>query len=1036
MVGRRVSDVIERLVTACASSAVRTTTRSAPLLEWRFRGSTGLLNARAVSSCVQNVHDHVNTARSNRTHQTRWQRPGAGKPRTDVYRHPSQNTSRGFAAFANAPVCSAGVNDDADELSHTVDDDETQSAESKIPTQARSRHDPHDDEDGKTPRSQFHDLMQSAINAKNHNKALELFDELSTLYPEDQGANAYDMLMHLAAIAGDPDAAIDAFEASLTLHYKPSSYQHGQIILACNRAGDPQRGVEWLDMVLEANGLEWAETSKSAVKLFEKTLLGAAHDGDIALLKSQWFKLNEMSVTPDEGSLEAFMLIASIKSDSNAIEDAWNSEQFEHLELSSRSSKLMLRRVEAHARVATELIRRRGSSAPLQSALGLYLYQMRDAAAASRRAASIALDDLLSRNAEAAAFNSQMRVQKPKDVRDAVTKVINAFSVVGDSESIRSLMERASLVGVEPDHHVFNALLRSEAASRELGWVDGQSDDGEDEYGEGSTHDFRDTLDDGTAVPQAPTLAHHDESAQHAVIRVETMMRGMIESGVEPDLHSFMALLAAYGKAGDVSAAGDALRGMRERDIPLDSFAYNALLQACATSGDLDAARKVRDQMKCANVPADAVTFLHLFRACARRSRQVAAVLRDVDDWDDWDDWGVVGGVEGGGLTGAEELLSASQAASTPYQPHQTKGESLGSKAAMSHARLAGALIDARSDKDVAKFGDAARAAAAAAREGLSSITDVFSRGVEGLALSEAELALAGAGGAGKYTSSKSPELQRARDALLEFRDDMRTSGVPYTRKSATAVMQALGSLREFDSMMRFLRHPPVGVTPDAYMYTQALHVLAQDPFHWRRGDTKSEGREGDEGGKKTVTKPVRQLTGPLAALALADEMLSNGIENTRVTLNCILLACAQLRDFDEAVVRYETHIGNGGEVGADTFNCLFKAAWSSGKFAEKAGGIAELMVSTNCTPNAHTELTLRRALGATNQSVSVSGYSPDFRVANDLLIQFGFEPEIEHETAWVPMAEREGNKIDWVSEGGDSVEKKESRRWNRERDE
>ena len=53
---------------------------------------------------------------------------------------------------------------------------------------------------------------------------------------------------------------------------------------------------------------------------------------------------------------------------------------------------------------------------------------------------------------------------------------------------------------------------------------------------------------------------------------------------MEPDLHSFMALLTAYAKAGDVSASADALEGMRERDIPLDTWAFNALLQKRAPS--------------------------------------------------------------------------------------------------------------------------------------------------------------------------------------------------------------------------------------------------------------------------------------------------------------------------------------------------------------------------------------------------------------------------------------------------------------------
>ena len=87
-------------------------------------------------------------------------------------------------------------------------------------------------------------------------------------------------------------------------------------------------------------------------------------------------------------------------------------------------------------------------------------------------------------------------------------------------------------------------------------------------------------------------------------------------------------------------------------------------------------------------------------------------MLRDRDDWDDWDD--VLGGHEG-----------------------------FGGRAHESHARLAGALVERRSDGAYNDVGEAARAAIQsaknAAREGLSSVTDVFARGVGGLASSEAE---------------------------------------------------------------------------------------------------------------------------------------------------------------------------------------------------------------------------------------------------------------------------------------------------------
>jgi pentatricopeptide repeat protein len=369
-------------------------------------------------------------------------------------------------------------------------------------------------------------------------------------------------------------------------------------------------------------------------------------------------------------------------------------------------------------------------------------------ARASRRAGEDALNELVARNSEPTDFST--RVRHPRDVRDAVTAMAGAFAAAGDSDAVRALMERAGAVGVEPDQHVFNALLRSEAAAAAARLEDDEDDDDDDAFAsDEDRHDafafFRDDDDESEAsfvpdVPRSPVLAQFDaraKAAHEAVLRVETMMRDMIESGVEPDLHSFMALLSAYARAGDVAAAGDALQGMRERRIPVDTLAFNALLQACATSGDLDAAVRIRDEMRKASetVEPDAVTFLHLFRACARRSRQVAAVLRDKDDWDDWDDvWGV-------GAGGA-------------YEEKQK-----------SHARLAGALVESSEKSDggsvagVAGVGDAARAAARAAREGLSSVTDVFARGVGGLASSEAEGVLRGSAFGGKNAS---PELARA----------------------------------------------------------------------------------------------------------------------------------------------------------------------------------------------------------------------------------------------------------------------------------
>ena len=146
--------------------------------------------------------------------------------------------------------------------------------------------------------------------------------------------------------------------------------------------------------------------------------------------------------------------------------------------------------------------------------------------------------------------------------------------------------------------------------------------------------------------------------------------------------------------------------------------------------------------------------------------------------------------------------------------------------------------------------------------------------------------------------------------------------------------------------------------------------------------------------------------------------MQTRGIRGTRVTLNCVLLACAQLRDYREARRRFEAHVGAGGEIGADTFNCLFKAAWSGGAFASEASAIADEMeaameLDVNCEPNAFTELTLRRA-GEGNGDA----YTPERAAARDALVRFGFEQEHAPETPWAPLDERGLNG--------------EGRRWNR----
>ena len=1040
----RVTKVLERLVAAVGETTGPSSTRHA-------RSRPGGDFARVSSSA--DAHDQPRDAVTH-GHPRRSPR---SDPRLDPTRERGRRgrdvphgTARGFAALAASPPRRGREDGDfpaGTRVAAGFEEAAAEETEGDPSLSARSRDDPHDDESGKTPRAAFHARMRASLAARDPAEALRVFDELSDEYPDDQGAPAYDALMHMAALAGDPDAALDAFEASLALRYEPSSYQHGQIILAHARAGDPERGAEWLAELIETNGPEWSRTSKSASKLFERVLLGAAHAGDVKLFDAQFAKMRAAGAVPGETALEASLLALSLAgASSEAIEDVWRDDAFVHVRMATRSSKLLLRRVEAHARAArtagkspredfdsarrTTVRARVDDTRPSSDPSAAYRPEgfleekmvvastregPRDAhvsAASSRRLGEEALRDLFARNSEPTEFKTKAR--NPRDVRDAVTAMAGAFAAAGDSDGVRALIERAGAVGVEPDQHVFNALLRSEAVASASGRTRDEDEDfffdrrdeseSENENDASFSYDDDDveyaTLDDGTAVPKPPVVAHFDARAREthrAVVRVETMMRDMIESGVEPDLHSFTALLSAYARAGDVAAAGDALAGMRERNIPVDTHAFNALLQACAVAGDLDAAVRIRDEMiraeKLSGVAPDAVTFLHLFRACARRSRQVAAVLRDRDDWDDV----------------LDDVLG---------------GQGFGGRAHESHARLAGALVERRSDGDTMRVGDVGEAARAAiqsaknaAREGLSSVTDVFARGVGGLASSEAAQGL---------KQSGSPELARARAAFVAFRDDMARSGVRYTRRCATAAMAALGSLREFDAMMAFLREPPPGVVPDAYMYTQALHSLAQDPFHWQRSHAGPSARAkpslrvagGCGAASPDATKPASPLTGPRAALALADEMQTRGIRGTRVTLNCALLACAQLRDYREARRRFEAHVGAGGEIGADTFNCLFKAAWSGGAFASEAAAIADEMetameLDVACEPNAFTELTLRRA-GEGNGDA----YTPERAAAHDALVRFGFEREHAPETPWAPLDERGLNG--------------EGRRWNR----
>jgi len=851
------------------------------------------------------------------------------------------------------------------------------------------------------PRKHFTDAMRAARDAGDIPAVMKHFAELCERYPDSPGPGAFEILLSVAAAEGDPEAAVDTLEAMLAMGYPPTHHTHRKIIVAHNRGGQLDRAWEWLQMLAESEGAEYlahAEGNAGAT-LFDAILVGAGKLADVKMFNECRRVMREMGVDPTEGTLEAHMLMESKVGWSESVEAAWERRDagFEYLHpISKRSPRLFCRRVEAHARIATYLLKprdvRRGGRAVGVGGDGgglggRHSRETRRAAWISRAAAAIALDELYARTAPATETavkdddaHRGTAVTHPRDVRDATTTLCNAYAACGDSDAIRDLMERAQLAGVAPDSHMFNALLRSEAADRSLAW-----DPTEDAAGSaGGGFSVGGSIPGGAGTGSGAGVGYtHAEELQDAVIRVEEMMRDMLESGVRPDLHSFMALLAAYAKVGDVAAAGDALAGMKARGIELDTWAFNALLQACAAASDLDAASKVRASMKKANVAADDITFLHLFTACARRTRQVAVALRDEEDWDEEWEWG--GDGEGGAWVDEDE--------------DGARRHHLGARAAESHAKLAGALLVDPGVGGSIPGGDlrGAAAAAAAAREGLSSVRGVFEdlRGDgEPIRLTPASSiddassppSSSSLSRRRNVTHAASPELARARAALREFRADMDASGVAFTPQCATALVQTMGRLREFDEMMAFVRSPPPGVPPDVYMYTQALHALAQDPFHWRR-----DGASGDEGndGSDDVRDASRRVeTGPEAALQLADEMTSLGVAHTRVTLNCVLLACAHLRDYDEAIRRFETHVNGGGEVGVDTYNALLRCAWAAGVFAQNASSIARALEDEGLKPNAHTELTLRRC-GGFGQ-----GMGGDRDASDALLRRFGFAVE------------------------------------------
>ena len=88
------------------------------------------------------------------------------------------------------------------------------------------------------------------------------------------------------------------------------------------------------------------------------------------------------------------------------------------------------------------------------------------------------------------------------------------------------------------------------------------------------------------------------------------------------------------------------------------------------------------------------------------------------------------------------------------------------------------------------------------------------------------------------------------------------------------------------------------------------------------------------------------------------------------------------MRDFSRAKARFDAHAEKGYEIGADSFDGLFKAAHAGGAFARVAGSVADAMERARVAPDAHVEATLRRAGSV--------GNGAERKVADAILRRFG----------------------------------------------
>ncbi|KAL0384014.1 UNVERIFIED_CONTAM: Pentatricopeptide repeat-containing protein MRL1, chloroplastic [Sesamum radiatum] len=93
----------------------------------------------------------------------------------------------------------------------------------------------------------------------------------------------------------------------------------------------------------------------------------------------------------------------------------------------------------------------------------------------------------------------------------------------------------------------------------------------------------------------------------------------MVNAGVEPNVHTYGALIDGCAKAGQVAKAFGAYGILRSKNVKPDRVVFNALITACGQSGAVDRAFDVLAEMRAELQPIDPdhVTIGALMKACA-----------------------------------------------------------------------------------------------------------------------------------------------------------------------------------------------------------------------------------------------------------------------------------------------------------------------------------------------------------------------------------------------------------------------------------